>query len=154
VERARAAEQKAKQADELKTALDAKTAALLAAEEQLRQERAVREEVEGQLRQERAALADARSTLEQERSARETAQKSLEARDADVSKLEGELVALSITSADQEMALKEQSATVVSLQQAVEADAAPSRWRRSRLKVGHRFVSCFADLSFEGSFPF
>jgi uncharacterized coiled-coil protein SlyX len=106
----------------LKTALDAKAAALLTAEEQLRQERAARQEVEGQLQQERAALADARSTLEQERSARETAQKSLGEWDADVSKLEGELVALSITSADQEMALKEQSATVVNLQQAVEAE--------------------------------
>jgi uncharacterized coiled-coil protein SlyX len=50
------------------------------------------------------------------------AQKSLEERNADFSKLEGELVALSITSADQEQSLKEQSATVVSLQQAVEAD--------------------------------
>jgi uncharacterized coiled-coil protein SlyX len=49
-------------------------------------------------------------------------QKSLEERDADVSKLEDELVALSITSADQEMALKEQSATVVSLQQVVKAE--------------------------------
>jgi chromosome segregation ATPase len=121
-ERARAAEQKAKEADELKTALDAKAAVLLTAEEQLRQERAARQEVEGQLQQERTALADARSALEQERTARETAQKSLEERDADVSKLEGELVALSITSADQELSLKEQSATVVSLQQAVEAE--------------------------------
>jgi uncharacterized coiled-coil protein SlyX len=46
----------------------------------------------------------------------------LEERDADVSKLEGELVALSIMSADQELSLKEQNATVVSLQQAVEAE--------------------------------
>jgi chromosome segregation ATPase len=105
-ERARAAEQKAKEADELKTTLDAKAASLLTAEEQLRQERAARQEVEGQLQEERTALADAWSALEQEHSARETAQKSLEERDADVSKLEGELVALSITSADQEMALK------------------------------------------------
>jgi regulator of replication initiation timing len=51
-ERARAAEQKAKESDELKTALDAKAAALLTAEEQLRQEHAARQEVEGQLQQE------------------------------------------------------------------------------------------------------
>jgi chromosome segregation ATPase len=127
----------------LKTALDAKTAALLAAEEQLRQERAAREEVEGQLRQERAALADARSTLEQERSARETAQKSLEARDADVSKLEGELVALSITSADQEMALKEQSATVVSLQQAVEAERHALEVEKKQVEGGSPFRLLF-----------
>jgi chromosome segregation ATPase len=47
--RARAAEQKAKEADELKTALDAKAAVLLTAEEQLRQECAACQEVEGQL---------------------------------------------------------------------------------------------------------
>jgi uncharacterized coiled-coil protein SlyX len=38
------------------------------------------------------------------------------------SKLEGELVVLSITSASQEQSLKEQSATVVILQQAVKAE--------------------------------
>jgi chromosome segregation ATPase len=121
-ERARAAEQKAKEADELKAALDAKVAALVTVEEQLRQERAARQEAEGQLQQEQTALADVQSALEQERTAREAVQKSLDERDADVSKLEGELVALSITSADQEMALKEQSATVVALQQAVEVE--------------------------------
>jgi chromosome segregation ATPase len=120
-ERARAAEQKAKEADKLKAALDAKVAALVTAEDQLRQERVARQRAEGQLQQERTALADARSALERERTARETAQKSLEERDADVSKLEGELIALSIANADQEFSLKEQGATVVSLQQAVEA---------------------------------
>jgi chromosome segregation ATPase len=58
--RAHAAEQKAKEADELKTTLDAKVVALLTAEEQLRQERSTCQEVEGQLQQERTALADAR----------------------------------------------------------------------------------------------
>jgi hypothetical protein len=47
----------------LKAALDTKVAALATAEEQLRQERAARQEAEGQLQQERAALADARSVL-------------------------------------------------------------------------------------------
>jgi chromosome segregation ATPase len=121
-ERARAAEQKAKEADELKATLDAKVAALATAEDQLRQEHTARQGAEGQLQQERTALADAWSALEQECTAREAAQKPLDERDADVSKLEGELVALSITSADQELSLKEQSATVVSLQQAVEAE--------------------------------
>jgi hypothetical protein len=54
----------------------------------------------GQLQQERAALADARSALERERTVREAAKKSLEERNAEFSKLEGELVALSNTSAD------------------------------------------------------
>jgi chromosome segregation ATPase len=121
-ERALATEQKAKEVDELKTTLDAKVAALLTAEGQLQQERAARQGVEGQLQQKRTALADARSALEQERAARETAQKSLEERDADISKLEGELIALSIANADQELSLKEQVATVVSLQLAVEAE--------------------------------
>jgi hypothetical protein len=74
-ERARGAEQRVGDADELKAALDAKVAALATAEDQLRQERTARQGVEGQLQQERAALADARSVLEQERAAREAAQK-------------------------------------------------------------------------------
>jgi predicted nucleic acid-binding Zn-ribbon protein len=121
-ERACVAEQRAREADELKAAFDAKVAALATAEDQLRQERAARQGVEGQLQQERTALADARSALERERAARETAQKSLAEREADVSRLDGELIALSIANADQELSLKEQGATVVSLQQAVEAE--------------------------------
>jgi hypothetical protein len=121
-ERARAAEQKAKEADELKATLDAKVTALATVEDQLRQERTARQGAEGQLQQERLALADARSVLERERTARETAQKSLAERDADVSRLDGELIALSIANADQELSLKEQGATIVSLQQAVEAE--------------------------------
>jgi hypothetical protein len=48
-ERSREAEQKAKEDGELKAALAAKVAAVVLAEEQLRQERAARQEVEGQL---------------------------------------------------------------------------------------------------------
>jgi chromosome segregation ATPase len=121
-ERAREAKQKAKEADELKAALDAKVAALATAEEQLRQERAARQGAEGQLQQERAALADARSALERERTALKEARKSLEERDAEVSRLDGELIALSISNTDQERSLEEQGATIVSLQQAVEAE--------------------------------
>jgi hypothetical protein len=121
-ERARTTEQKAKEADELKAALDAKVAALATAEDQLRQECTARQGAEGQLQQERTALAGSRSALERERAAREMVQKSLAEREADVSRLNGELIALSITNADQELSLKEQGATVVSLQQAVEAE--------------------------------
>jgi chromosome segregation ATPase len=99
-ERAREAEQKAKEADELKVALAAKVVAVATAEEELRQERTARQKAEGQLQQERAALADARSSLKQERTALEKAQKSLEERDAEVSRLDGELIALSISNAD------------------------------------------------------
>jgi hypothetical protein len=45
--------------EELKTALADKAVALTATEEQLRQERAARQEAEGQLQQERAALVEA-----------------------------------------------------------------------------------------------
>jgi chromosome segregation ATPase len=121
-ERVRAAEQKAKEADELKAALDAKVAALVTAEEQLRQERAARQEAERQLQWGQTALADVRSALEQERTAREAAQKSLDERDADISRLNGEMIALSIANADQELALKEQGTTVIGRQQAVEAE--------------------------------
>jgi chromosome segregation ATPase len=143
-ERARAAEQKAKEADELKATLDAKVAALATAEEQLRQERAARQEAEGQLQQERTALADARSALEQERTARETAQKSLEERDADVSRLDGELIALSIANADQEWSLEEQGTTVVSLQQAVEAERCALEVEKKQVegKLPLRFLFC------------
>jgi chromosome segregation ATPase len=115
-ERARALEQKAKEADELKATLDAKVVALAVAEDRLLQERTARQGAEGQLQQEQAALADARSALKQERVAREAAQKSLEGRNAAFSKLEGELVVLSITSASQELALQEQSETLSGLQ--------------------------------------
>jgi chromosome segregation ATPase len=119
-ERVREAEQRAKEAEELKDTLASKVAAVAAAEEQLRQERAACHEAEGQLQQERAALVDARSALERERAALE--QKLLEEQDVEVSKLDGELIALSISNADQVRTLEEQSATIVSLQQAVEAE--------------------------------
>jgi hypothetical protein len=44
----------------------------------------------------------------------------LKEREDEVSKLDGELIALSMSSVDQLRTLEEQSATVVSLQQAVE----------------------------------
>jgi chromosome segregation ATPase len=119
-ERAREAEQRAKEAEELKATLAAKAAAIVAAEEQLRQERAARQEAEGQLQQERAALVDARTALEREHAALERVQASLKEREDEVSKLDGELIALSISNEDQRRTLEEQSATVVSLQQAVE----------------------------------
>jgi murein DD-endopeptidase MepM/ murein hydrolase activator NlpD len=57
----------------LTTVLADKAVALTAAEEQLQQERAARQEAEGQLQQERAALIEARAALERERMAREEA---------------------------------------------------------------------------------
>jgi chromosome segregation ATPase len=152
-ERARAAEQKAKEADELMAALDAKVAALATAEDQLQQERTTRQGAEGQLQQERVALADARSVLERERTAREAEQKSLDERNVEFSKLEGELLVLSIMSANQEQALKEQSDTVLSLQQVVEAERRALEVERKQVEGRSLFVSCFADLPLKGSLP-
>jgi hypothetical protein len=85
----------------LKAALAAKAAAVVAAEEQLRQERVARQEAEGQLQQERAAHVEARTALEREHAAFEGAQASLKEREDEVSKLDGELIALSILNEDQ-----------------------------------------------------
>jgi chromosome segregation ATPase len=150
-ERARALEQKAKEADDLKAALDAKVAALAVAEDQLLQERTARQGAEGQLQQERAALADARSALEQERVAREAAQKSLEGRNTEFSKFEGELVVLSITSASQELALQEQSETLKGLEQAVEAERRALEVERKQVEGKSLFNSYFAGFLLEGS---
>jgi chromosome segregation ATPase len=153
-ERARALEQKAKEADDLKVALDAKVAALAVAEDQLLQERTTRQGAEGRLQQEQAALADTRSALEQERVAREAAQKSLEDQNTEFSKLEGELMVLGITSASQELALQEQGETLKGLEQAVEAGRRALEVERKQVQGRSLFDSCFAGFLLEGSHPF
>jgi hypothetical protein len=153
-ERARMLQQKAKEADDLKAALDTKVAALAVAEDQLLQECTGRQGAEGQLQQERAALADARSVLEQERVAREAAQKSLEGRNAEFSKLEGELVVLSITSASQELALQEQGETLKVLKQAVEAERRSLEVEKKQVDGKSPLDFCFAGFLLEGSILF
>jgi chromosome segregation ATPase len=153
-EQARALEQKAKEADDLRAALDTKVAALAAAEDQLLQERTARQGAEGWLQQEQVALADARSALERERVAREAAQMSLEDRNTEFSKLEGELMVLSITSASQELALQEQGETVRGLEQAVEAGRRAFEVERKQVEGKSLFDSCFAGFPLGGSHPF
>jgi chromosome segregation ATPase len=58
------AEEWAKEAEELRASLADEAAAVVTAEEQLRQEQSARQEAEGQFPQERAALVEARATLE------------------------------------------------------------------------------------------
>jgi uncharacterized coiled-coil protein SlyX len=70
------------------------------------------------------------------------------------SKLEGKLVVLSITSASQEQALKEQSETVYGLQQAVEAERRALEVETKQVEGRSLFVFCFADFPLEGSSPF
>jgi hypothetical protein len=153
-ERARAYEQKAKEADDLKAALDAKAAALAIVENQLLQEHTAHQGAEGQLQQERAALADVRSVLEQERVAREAAQKSLEGRNVEFSKLEGELVVLSITSASQELALQEQGETLKGLEQAVETECRALEVEKKQVEGKSPLDSCFAGFLLGGSILF
>jgi chromosome segregation ATPase len=134
-ERARGLEQRAKEAGDLKAALDAKVAALVVAEEQLQQERTARQGAERRLQQEQAALVDARSTLEQERVAREAAQKSLEERNTAFSKAEGELIVLSITNANNELASKSKVRPSSASSWRSRPCAATSRQRGSKSKV-------------------
>jgi chromosome segregation ATPase len=150
-EQARALEQRAKEADDLKVALDAKVAALAVAEEQLLQERTARQGAEGRLQQEQATLTDARSALKQERVAREATQKSLEERNTALSKAEGELMVLSINSASQEQALQEQGETVKGLELAVEAERRALEVERKQVEGEPLFESCFVGSLLEGS---
>jgi chromosome segregation ATPase len=142
-ERAREAEKKAKEAEELKVALAAKAVAVVATEEQLQQERVALQGAEGQLQQERAALVEARSVLEREHTALEGAQASLKEREDELSKLDGELIALSISNEDQCRSLEEQSATVLSLQQAVEVGRQALEVERKQVEGELPFRSLF-----------
>jgi hypothetical protein len=153
-EGARALEQKAKEADNLRATLDAKVAALATTEGQLLQERTARQGAEGRPQQEQAALADAWSALERERVTREVAQMLLEDRNIEFSKVEGELMVLSITSASQELALQEQGETVRGLEQAVEAGRRAFEMEMKQVEGKSLFDSCFAGFLLEGSHPF
>jgi hypothetical protein len=62
-----------------------------------------------------ALIVDARAALERECAALEGARTSLKEREDEVSKLAGELIALSISNEDQCLTLEEQSATVINL---------------------------------------
>jgi chromosome segregation ATPase len=60
-------EEKAKEAELLRTSLADRAASLASTEEQLQRERDARQQASAQLQQERAALAEARAALERER---------------------------------------------------------------------------------------
>jgi myosin heavy subunit len=146
-ERARVLEQRVKEADDLKAALDAKVAALAVAEEQLLQERTARQGAEGRLQQEQAALVDAQSALERERAAREATQMSLEDRNAKFSEVEGELMVLSIISAGQELALQEQGETIRGLERTVEAERRALEVEKKQVEGEPLFDPCAVGFS-------
>jgi hypothetical protein len=79
---------------------------------------------------------------------------SLEDRNTEFSKLEGELMVLSITSASQELALQVQGETVKGLEQAVEAGCRAFEMERKQVEGKLLFDSYFAGSPLEGSHPF
>jgi hypothetical protein len=140
-----------------------KAAAVVAAKEQLRQERAARQEAESQLQQERAALVEARATLERERATREevlgqlqqeVVRASLKEREDEVSKLDGELVTLNISHEDQCQSLEKQEATVLGLRQAVEGAREALEVEKKQVEGGLLSI-CFSlvDLPFGDPLP-
>jgi chromosome segregation ATPase len=153
-ERARALEQRVKEADGLKAALDDKAATLAVAEDQLLQERTARQGAEGRLQQEQATLVDARSALERECAAREATQMSLEDRNAKFSEVEGELMVLSITSVGQELALQEQGETIRGLERTVEAERRALEVERRQVEGEPLFDSCVVGFSLRVHAPF
>jgi hypothetical protein len=144
-------EQRAKEADDLKAALDAKAAALVVAEERLLQESAARQGAEERLQQGQAALVDARAALERERAAHEVTRKSLEERNAALSKVEDEALVLSISNANQELALREQGETVQRLELSVEAVRRDFEMERKQVEGEPLFDSCSICFSFGNS---
>jgi chromosome segregation ATPase len=152
------AEENAKKAEGLRTVLASKAAALTAAEEQLRQEGAARQQAETQLQQDLAALAEARAALErerlvreealgwlqQERTALEGAQAALKQREDEVSRLNGELVQINISHEDLRQSLEEQEATVHDLQRQAEDSRKSLEGEKKQVEGEFTFVCFFA----------
>jgi hypothetical protein len=155
------AEERAKEAEELRASLADKAAVVVTAEEQLRRERVARHEAEGQLKQERAALVEARPALErermvqeealvqlqQERAALEVARTALKQREDEASKLNGELVQLSISHEDLRQSLEEQEATVHDLRREAE-EARKALEVEKKLVKGELVSVCFSACRF------
>jgi chromosome segregation ATPase len=162
------AKERAKEAKELRASLVDKAAAVVTAEEKLRQERVPCQEAEGQLQQERAALVEARATLErerlaqqealrqlqQERAALEGARAALKQWEDEASKLNGELVQLSILHEDLLQSLEEQEATVRDLRREVEEVRKALEVEKKQVE-GELVSSAFllVDFPFEDSLP-
>jgi chromosome segregation ATPase len=97
-----------------------------------------REEALGQLQQERAALDGAQATLKQ--------------REDEVSRLNGELVQISISHEDLHQSLEEQEATVLNLQRQAEEARQFLEGEKKQVKGKFTFASfSLVDLSFRDS---
>jgi hypothetical protein len=86
--------------------------------------------------------------------AREAAQKSLEERNTAFSKVKGELIELSIASANQEQALQEQGETVNGLELAVEAERRALEVERKQVEGEPLLDSCFVGFLLGNSHSF
>jgi hypothetical protein len=75
----------------------------------------------------------------------------LEERNAKLSKVEGELMVLSINSASQELALQEQGETVKGLEMAVEVERRALEVERKQVEGEPLFDSCFVGFLLESS---
>jgi chromosome segregation ATPase len=138
-----------------------KAAALAMTEEQLRHEQVARQQAEAQLQRERTALAEVEVALErerlgreevqcqlqQERAALEGARATLKQHDDEVSRLNGELIQLSISHEDLRQSLEEQEATVLSLRHAAE-DARQALEAEKKQVKGELSFSCLLAVCF------
>jgi hypothetical protein len=82
------------------------------------------------------------------------AQKSLEERNTAFSKVEGELIVLSIARANQELALQEQGETVKGLELAVEAERRALEVERKQVEGEPLLGSCLVGFLLESSHSF
>jgi chromosome segregation ATPase len=152
------AEEKAKEAEELRTSLADKAASLATTEEQRRQERLARQQAEAQLQQERTTFVEARASLErehltreeaqgrlqQERATLEGAQATLKQRDDEISRLNGKLNQLSVSHEDLHQSLEEQETTVLNLRQVAEDARASLEAERTQVESGLSLVYLLA----------
>jgi chromosome segregation ATPase len=126
------AEEKAKEAEQLRANLANKAASLAIVEEQLQQERSTCQQVETQLQQERSALEEAWACLGHERSSRaeaqgqlqracatlEEAQATLKLQDLEITRPSGELVQEGVSYKELRQAGEEKDVVILELQQA------------------------------------
>jgi chromosome segregation ATPase len=125
------AEEKAKEAEQLRADLADNVASLAVMEEKLQQERKLGssrsglplslEEARATLECERMARDEAQGQLQRERAALEKAQATLKLRDEEVTRLNRELAQLSVSYEDQCQAGEEKDAMILDLQQVAEA---------------------------------
>jgi predicted nuclease with TOPRIM domain len=124
------------------------------AETQLQRERAALAEARAALERERLAREEALGRLQQERTALEGAQAALKQWEDKVSRLNGELVQISISHEDLRQSLEEQEATVRDLQRGGEEVRQALEVERKQVE-GELFSAAFllVDLFFEDSLP-